>query len=194
MNTVKQVDQFWQSMGLPRPAADTIPNTSGYLMITHLVSEEHAEFCKAILDKDAAQQLKEFCDLRYVVIGACVRYGMLHIAEEHIWRDTFADVDEVFHGPLSGHECLQLGLQLLTEGTDVMDIGTCAKGLDQMLFGVNLLGISMLRGKEILDDAFDEVHKANMSKLNSDGTPCKDDSGRVIKGPNYKAPDMEQFV
>ena len=192
MNTIKLVDTFWQSMELPRPAQPTIPDTKGYLMVTHLVSEEHGEFCKALLDQTKAEEiLKEYCDLRYVVLGAFIRYGMFWKAEEYEWLE---DIDEAFDSPLAGHECLQLGLQLLTEGTDVFDLTTCEKGLNQMLFGVNLLGHNLIWGTDVLDAAFAEVHAANMTKLNSDGTPCKDETGRIMKSPNSRPANMSNFT
>lgn len=41
-----------------------------------------------------------------------------------------------------------------------------------------------------IDQAFDVVHESNMSKL-VDGKAVKDDGGKVIKGPNYRPPDLE---
>lgn len=182
------------AMNLPRPGLATIPNTKGYLMQMHLITEEYGEFCKALLNEDAPEILKEFCDLRYVVLGAFIRYGMFWKADDYVWQEI-EEVDEIYKSELAGHECLQLGLQLLTEGTDILDLATCAKGLDQMLFGVNLIGLHSLPwDTATLDAAFTEVHEANMTKLNADGTPCKDISGRIIKSPNTRKADMSKFV
>lgn len=42
-----------------------------------------------------------------------------------------------------------------------------------------------------LDQAVREVHRANMSKLGLSGKPLKDQAtGKVLKGPKYKPPDM----
>ena len=45
-----------------------------------------------------------------------------------------------------------------------------------------------------LDDCFNEVHRSNMTKLGEDGRPMYRDDGKVMKGPNYEEPDLEQFV
>jgi len=45
-----------------------------------------------------------------------------------------------------------------------------------------------------LDKAFDLVHESNMSKLGEDGKPIRREDGKVLKGPNYKAPDMSEAV
>ena len=45
-----------------------------------------------------------------------------------------------------------------------------------------------------LDDCFDEVQNSNMSKLGNDGKPIYNESGKVMKGPNYFKPDLSKFL
>ena len=45
-----------------------------------------------------------------------------------------------------------------------------------------------------LDECFDEVQRSNMSKLGEDGQPIYNDSGKVMKGPNYFAPNLKNIV
>ncbi len=45
-----------------------------------------------------------------------------------------------------------------------------------------------------LDKCFDEVQKSNMSKLDNDGKPIKNEFGKVMKGPNYFKPDLNKFI
>ena len=45
-----------------------------------------------------------------------------------------------------------------------------------------------------LDQCFEEVQNSNMSKLDKNGKPIYDDSGKVMKGPNYFKPDLSKFV
>ena len=45
-----------------------------------------------------------------------------------------------------------------------------------------------------LDKCFDEVQKSNMSKLDKNGKPIYNESGKVMKGPNYFKPDLSKFV
>jgi len=42
-----------------------------------------------------------------------------------------------------------------------------------------------------LDEALREVHRSNMTKLDDDGKPVLREDGKVLKGPNYKPPDMK---
>ena len=45
-----------------------------------------------------------------------------------------------------------------------------------------------------LDKCFDEVQQSNMSKLGKDGKPIYNESGKVMKGPNYFKPDLSRFL
>lgn len=45
-----------------------------------------------------------------------------------------------------------------------------------------------------LDEAFKRVHESNMSKLGPDGKPIYREDGKVLKGPNYKKPDLSDLV
>ncbi len=45
-----------------------------------------------------------------------------------------------------------------------------------------------------LDQCFEEVQNSNMSKLDENGKPIYNESGKVMKGPNYFKPDLSKFV
>lgn len=45
-----------------------------------------------------------------------------------------------------------------------------------------------------LDEALDRVHTSNMSKLDEDGNPIYRADGKVLKGPNYKPPELGDLV
>ena len=45
-----------------------------------------------------------------------------------------------------------------------------------------------------LDKCFDEVQQSNMSKLDDQGNPIYNDSGKVMKGPKYFKPDLSKFI
>ena len=45
-----------------------------------------------------------------------------------------------------------------------------------------------------IEQALRRVHKSNMSKLGDDGKPVKREDGKVLKGPNYKPPDLSDLV
>ncbi len=45
-----------------------------------------------------------------------------------------------------------------------------------------------------LDKCFEEVQRSNMSKLDSDDKPIFNESGKVMKGPNYSQPDLKKLL
>ena len=45
-----------------------------------------------------------------------------------------------------------------------------------------------------LDECFMEVHESNMSKLGEDGKPIYREDGKVLKGPGYFPPNLEEIV
>ena len=45
-----------------------------------------------------------------------------------------------------------------------------------------------------LDEAMHRVHESNMSKLDENGKPIYRDDGKVLKGPNYSPPNLEDLV
>ena len=45
-----------------------------------------------------------------------------------------------------------------------------------------------------LDKCFAEVQNSNMSKLDENGKAIYNESGKVMKGPNYFKPDLSKFI
>jgi predicted HAD superfamily Cof-like phosphohydrolase len=45
-----------------------------------------------------------------------------------------------------------------------------------------------------IGEALSRVHSSNMSKLGEDGLPIIREDGKVLKGPNFKAPDLKDLV
>ena len=43
-------------------------------------------------------------------------------------------------------------------------------------------------------EAFKRVHISNMSKLGDDGKPILREDGKIMKGPNYKEPDLTDLM
>jgi predicted HAD superfamily Cof-like phosphohydrolase len=82
-------------------------------------------------------------------------------------------------------------LEELTEAMQKKDLLEVADALTDILyvtygaghaFGINL------------DACFNEVQNSNMSKLGKDGKPIYNESGKVMKGPNYFKPDFSKIL
>lgn len=58
-----------------------------------------------------------------------------------------------------------------------------------------LMGTMVEHGMgNIIEKVFDEVQRSNMSKLGEDGKPIRREDGKILKGPNYFKPDIEQYL
>jgi len=82
-------------------------------------------------------------------------------------------------------------LQELTEAMNNKDLLEVADALTDILYVT--YGAGHAFGID-LDKCFEEVQNSNMSKLGEDGKPIYNESGKVMKGPNYFKPDLSKFV
>ena len=82
-------------------------------------------------------------------------------------------------------------LEELTEAMKNKDLLEVADALTDILYVT--YGAGHAFGID-LDKCFDEVQNSNMSELDENGKPIYNDSGKVMKGPNYFKPDLSKFV
>ena len=82
-------------------------------------------------------------------------------------------------------------LEELTEAMNKRDLLEVADALTDILYVT--YGAGHAFGID-LDKCFDEVQNSNMSKLDENGKPIYNESGKVMKGPNYFKPDLSKFV
>ena len=82
-------------------------------------------------------------------------------------------------------------LEELTEAMNNKDLLEVADALTDILYVT--YGAGHAFGID-LDKCFDEVQNSNMSKLDENGRPIYNDSGKVMKGPNFFKPDLSKFI
>ena len=82
-------------------------------------------------------------------------------------------------------------LDELKEAMKTKDLKEVADALTDILYVT--YGAGCAYGID-LDKCFNEVQRANMSKLGDDGKPIFNEKGKVMKGPNYLAPNLKKFV
>ena len=79
-------------------------------------------------------------------------------------------------------------LQEAMEKNDLLEVADALTDILYVTYGAgHAFGID-------LDKCFDEVQNSNMSKLGENGEPIYNESGKVMKGPNYFKPDLSKFV
>ena len=79
-------------------------------------------------------------------------------------------------------------LKIAMENKDLLEVADALTDILYVAYGAgHAFGID-------LDKCFDEVQNSNMSKLDEDGKPMYNDSGKVMKRPKYFKPDLTKFV
>jgi predicted HAD superfamily Cof-like phosphohydrolase len=79
-------------------------------------------------------------------------------------------------------------LQEAMKNNDLLEVADALTDILYVTYGAgHAFGID-------LDKCFDEVQNSNMSKLGENGEPIYNESGKVMKGPNYFKPNLSKFV
>lgn len=92
----------------------------------------------------------------------------------------------------------QLRVKLLAEESEELRAAIAADAIVEIADALaDLLyvvyGTAVVYGIPI-DEVFAEVHRSNMSKLGPDGTPIYRDDGKVQKGADFTAPNLEAIL
>ena len=97
-------------------------------------------------------------------------------------------VEKAFRMGLIHEETFEVEAELLpSDKSKLMDKAKLTKELSDLLYVT--LGMAITFGLPI-EEVFKRVHESNMSKLDEDGKPIYRKDGKVLKGPNYKEPDL----
>ena len=89
-------------------------------------------------------------------------------------REEYGEFDEAFFGEFDGKISLEDQLKELADLVFVCYQYAAARGWN-------------------LDAAMHRVFRSNMSKV-VDGTPLRNDEGKIMKGPNYQPPILEDLL
>ena len=88
-------------------------------------------------------------------------------------------------------ELIQEELEELSDAVADRDMIQIADALTDLLYVV--YGAGHAFGLD-LDECFEEVHRSNMSKLGENGRPIHREDGKVMKGPGFFEPDLENIL
>ena len=79
-------------------------------------------------------------------------------------------------------------LQEAMKNNDLLEVADALTDILYVTYGAgHAFGID-------LDKCFDEVQNSNMSKLGENGEPIYNESGKVMKGPNYFKPNIKRIL
>jgi len=183
-----QVREFHNVFDIVRPLVPTIPTADLRDLRIRLLQEEHGELDDAKSLIDVADAL---ADMAYIACGTLISYG------------TAPEDGDWFPSPLPSSNAIPAWPSLEERKTTFAKLDTAMSlylatemAGDQHTVAItirNVLGeiwlASLIYGIP-LQAVFDEVHASNMTKLGNDGKPVRRADGKVIKGPNYRKPDI----
>jgi predicted HAD superfamily Cof-like phosphohydrolase len=79
-------------------------------------------------------------------------------------------------------------LEVALNNRDIVEVADALTDILYVAYGAgHAFGID-------LDKCFEEVQNSNMSKLDDNGKPIYNDSGKVMKGPKYFKPNLKKFL
>jgi predicted HAD superfamily Cof-like phosphohydrolase len=122
---------------------------------------------------------------------------MSNFKEVKIFMETFGQMVRI-KPQFPDEKTMQLRLDLIKEELNELEEAMKTKNLKEIADALtDILYVTYGAGYAYgidLDKCFQEVQRANMSKLGNDGKPIFNEKGKVMKGPNYTAPDLKKFV
>ena len=118
-------------------------------------------------------------------IASQPRISLLRLREKLLWEECAEVCEELNNMEMT-----------LTHGKSVekeqwADLLKELCDLQYVLSGT-IISFNAIMGS--FNPAFNRVHSSNMSKLDDEGNPVLNEYGKVTKGPNYKAPNLEDLI
>ena len=125
--------------------------------------------------------------MNYITNASNVKQFMETFGQEVKSKPEFPDADTV----KLRIELISEELQELVDACNANDIVEVADALTDILYvtygAAHSFGIP-------IDECFKEVQRSNMSKLGEDGKPIYREDGKVMKGPGYSVPNLNNVL
>lgn len=158
-----------------------------------LIQGELSELAAGLAARSYREVLDALTDLSYVVDGTWRTFGLTESKREsdcrHLAIAGILDLRVNLHHLAE----LQLALAKFIYCVELMHIGDFAHRLQALQDALDAawrrLGFMPVRY-----EAYCEVHRSNMSKLDVNGQPIISASGKIKKGPNFSEPDLTPFL
>ena len=214
MSNFESVKKFMKTFGQEVKTKPELSNDKINDLRISLINEELEELKKAIEDNDILEVADALTDILYVAYGAGHAFGidldkcfnevqesnrsnMTNFEKVGIFMKTFGQEVKT-KAELSNNKINELRISLINEeleelkkaieDNDILEVADALTDILYVAYGAgHAFGID-------LDKCFNEVQESNMSKLGPDGKPIYNESGKVMKGPNYFKPDLSKFL
>ena len=122
---------------------------------------------------------------------------MTNFEKVGLFMKTFGQEVKIKPG-LSSEKINNLRINLIEEELKELKEAINKKNLEETIDALtDILYVTYGAGHAFgvdLDKCFEEVQNSNMSKLDNNGKPIFNENGKVMKGPNYFKPNLNQFL
>lgn len=210
MNTnkfISQVADFHKTFRIhyPEPKSPYLTNRQTNELRPKLIREELQELHIAIYNNDRIEQLDALADTQYVLSGAVLAWGLRRQFEAQTPTIRLVKIRDM-DAHLAAMLGMVAGIEIAAENEFPNQVLTGLSALQsRLLTAVYHLGFS-----PVFMEAFDEVHRSNMSKLwdtpdyKADGVYdmisteggkwiARRGDGKIIKSPSYSPADLGRF-
>ncbi len=201
MTMREQVLEFMKKHDQECPEKFRIPNPDVVLLRVRLIVEEAAELCVALHEQDVVKIMDACADLRYVIVGTAVAYGVR--CEDDFGYDIVPGLVNPMYHPSAMirlayfyrlNERIQILVAKLQGSLSPLSIEdersfrlAITTGIRDVMQEVsNFDAVYVIPGPAV----FAEVHRSNMTKAKLD----KHSKGGKVTKKGFTAPNFEQFV
>jgi predicted HAD superfamily Cof-like phosphohydrolase len=170
------------------------PNEDRQKLRINLIEEEIAELRTAITDNDIVEIADALVDILYVVHGCALEFGLQHSLDAQYCSSIFEPDNSFFDQSDKGLENrLNNALYILKDAVSNKWLDGVRSMLKEIIKTVYCVA-DKYDIEHLLDVCHDEIHRSNLSKLDSNGNPVYNDQGKVVKGKNYSPPDLTKIL
>lgn len=159
-----------------------------------LIREEFRELSDALAFLDPVETLDALCDLLYVTDGALLAFNMNGYVESDLTNGLPTaqySLGQIQQASKTAAWTLERGYHKAIQ-----------QALSNLAFSIHefnrhwgfLKDGHKLTFSEVFPQAFQEVHRSNMSKLDENGKPVLREDGKILKSNLFSPPNLRQFV
>jgi NTP pyrophosphatase (non-canonical NTP hydrolase) len=122
-------------------------------------------------------------------------YELFHVVVNH-QEPTIEALSEFLKESSDLYFVLFGYFQMLDETGETVSISDSTKNVLELAFDMvaEIILLDPEANDQIFGEAFERVVASNMTKLGDDGKPVRNEAGKVMKGPNYVAPDLTDLA
>ena len=186
----ERVKEFHSAFEIQELQSPGFPTQNVIDLRLKLIDEEFQELRDATDANDIVEAADAHADLLYVIYGTAAQFG-IHIRYYH------PQITEAVARLPSKHATDQL-FQTIDTRYNELKAAIVNRDVQAVTNALYFLLISVYDSADSygipINACFIEVHASNMTKLGDDGKPVRREDGKVLKGPNFRLPELKPLL